>query len=136
MNAVDIALPRVKVEEGFRSKPYRDTRGLLTVGYGYNVEAGITQRVATALLQAQMEELHDILGGFLWYANLDPVRQSVCLDVALNDGLHGLLAFPNMIAALGRKDWTTAQSECHVENPELQERYNTLAHILLTGVPS
>lgn len=133
MTAIDSALPRLKTEEGFRMRVYRDTEGHQTIGYGWNIDAGITQRVAGALLQAQLEELQDILAAFLWYANLDPVRQGVCLDIAFNDGLHGLLAFPNMIAALSRKDWITAQSECHVQNPELQERYNVLAKILLTG---
>ena len=133
MTAIDSVLPRLKAEEGFRMRVYRDTEGHQTIGYGFNVDAGLTQRVASALLQAQLEELQDILSAFLWYANLDPVRQGVCLDIAFNDGIHGLLAFPQMIAALGRKDWISAQSECHVQNPELQERYATLAKILLTG---
>lgn len=133
MTAIDSALPRLKTEEGFRARAYRDTAGHTTIGYGWNIDAGITQRAAAALLQAQLEELHDTLMTYSWYAGLDPARQGVCLDIAINDGLHGLLAFPNMIAALGRHDWTVAQSECHVQNPELQERYNTLAKILLTG---
>jgi GH24 family phage-related lysozyme (muramidase) len=133
VTAIDSALPRLKTEEGFRARAYRDTEGHTTIGYGWNIDAGITPRAAAALLQAQLEELHDTLMTYAWYAGLDPVREGVCLDIAINDGLHGLLAFPNMIAALARKDWISAQSECHVQNPELQERYNALAHILLTG---
>lgn len=134
MTAIDAALPRLKTEEGFRARAYRDTQGHLTVGYGFNVDAGISQRAAAALLQEQLEELHETLSGYSWYAGLDPVRQGVCLDIAFNDGLHGLLGFPNMIAALGQKNWITAQSECHVTNPELQERYDALGKILLTGI--
>jgi lysozyme len=122
------------VEEGFRSKPYLDSEKHLTVGYGMNLDAGISERVAAAALTEQLQELHEMLSRYSWYAGLDPIRQGVCLDVAFNDGLHGLLGFPNMIAALSRKDWITAQSECHVQNPELQERYATLAKILLTGI--
>lgn len=134
MTAIDSALARLKTEEGFRAKAYRDTEGHMTVGYGFNLDAGISPRAAAALLQAQLEELHDTLVTDRWYANLDPVRQSVCLDIAFNAGLHELLYdFPRMTSALNRHDWITAQSECHVENPELQERYNTLARILLTG---
>lgn len=134
MTAIDSALPRLKTEEGFRAKLYRDTEGHLTIGYGFNVDAGISERAAAVLLGEQLEELHEMLTRYSWYAALDQARQGVCLDIAFNDGLHGLLAFPNMIAALGRQDWMTAQSECHVLNPELQERYNKLASILLTGV--
>jgi len=133
MTAVDSALPRLKTEEGFRARAYRDTEGHTTIGYGWNIDAGITPKAAAALLQAQLQELHETLSAYDWYAHLDPVRQGVCLDIAFNDGLHGLLAFPRMIAALSRGDWLAAQSECHVQNPELQERYNTLAKILLTG---
>ena len=135
MTAIDSVLPRLRTEEGFRARAYRDTEGHLTIGYGLNIEAGITPRSAAALLQSQLEELHETLSGYAWYAGLDPARQGVCLDIAFNDGLHGLLSFHNMIAALGRQDWVTAQSECHVQNPELKERYDTLAKILLTGEP-
>jgi lysozyme len=134
MTAIDSALPRIRVEEGFRSRPYLDTEKHLTVGYGLNLDSGISERVAAAALVEQLQELHEMLARYTWYAGLDPVRQGVCLDIAFNDGLHGLLGFPNMIAALGRQDWVTAQSECHVQNPELADRYDTLAKILLTGV--
>ena len=133
MTAIDSVLPRLRVEEGFRSHIYTDSEGHPTIGYGFNVDAGISERAAAVLLNEQLQELHEMLLRYTWYADLDPVRQGVCLDIAFNDGLHGLMGFPNMIAALGRQDWVTAQSECHVENPELQERYAMLAHILLTG---
>jgi lysozyme len=135
VTAIDSALPRIRVEEGFRSRPYLDTEKHLTVGYGLNLDAGISERVAAAALLEQLQELHEMLSRYSWYAGLDPVRQGVCLDIAFNDGLHGLVnGFPKMISALAKGDWTVAQSECHVTNPELQERYNVLAKILLTGV--
>ena len=134
MTAIESALPRLATEEGFRSHLYRDTRGFQTIGYGFNVDAGITQRGALGLLQAQLDELHEALNAYSWYQALDPVRQGVCLDIAFNDGLHGLvLGFPKMVAALGQKDWITAATECHVSNPELAERYDRLAKILATG---
>lgn len=133
MSAVDLALPRLKVEEGFRAKPYRDTRGFLTVGYGCNLDAGLTEHAATGLLMAQADEMHLALCAYHWYEALDEARQSVCLDIAFNSGLHGLIGFHNMIDALGRKDWAAAAHECHVQNPELAGRYEKLAHILLTG---
>jgi lysozyme len=136
MSAIDAAFPRLRTEEGFRAHAYRDTEGHWTVGYGWNIDSGISQRAAAALLAAQLEELHETLAGYAWYAELDEIRQSVCLDIAFNDGLHGLLAFPKMIEALGRQAWVTAASECHVTNPELAERYDRLSKILLTGVPS
>lgn len=134
MTAVDIALPRLQTEEGFRASVYKDTQGHQSIGFGFDVDAGISRFAASALLVAQATETHQALLKFNWYADLNDARQSVCLDVAFNSGLHGLLAFPHMIAALSEKDWDSAANECKVTNPELASRYKVLAEILLTGV--
>lgn len=134
MTPIDIALPRLQIEEGFRALAYRDTNGLETIGYGFNVQAGISKYAAAALLKAQCEEAHATLLKLPWYAALDPVRQSVCLDIDINEGEGGLLKFPLMIAALTRNDWEGAAAQCHVSDPKLAGRYAALAHILLTGV--
>lgn len=134
MSAVDVAFPRLQTEEGFRALPYRDTNGLETIGYGFNVQAGISKYAAAALLKAQTEEAHAALLKLPWYAALDPVRQSVCLDIDINEGQGGLLKFPHMIAALSRQDWASAAIECHVEDPKLAGRYAALAQLLLTGM--
>jgi lysozyme len=133
VTAVELALPRLKTEEGFRATKYTDTQGHLSIGYGFNIDAGISPFAAAALLAAQATERHESLTAYPWYAGLDPVRQSVCLDIAFNDGLHGLLNFPHMIAALAKGDWTAAAAECKVTNPELAGRYAQLAQLLLTG---
>lgn len=133
-DAVDLALPRLKTEEGFRAIKYTDTQGHLSIGYGFNVDAGISVFAATALLEAQAHERHVHLLALQWYAQLDPVRQSVCLDIAYNTGTTGLLKFPHMIAALAKGDWVAAAAECKVSNPELAVRYAALAQLLLTGV--
>jgi len=134
MSAVDVALPRLQTEEGFRATAYKDTEGHTTIGYGFDVDAGITQPEAAALLAAQLTTRHQSLLQFPWYANLDDVRQSVCLDMAFNLGVAGLLHFPSMIAAIQRQDWASAQTQCHVENSELAGRYQKLGQILLTGI--
>jgi len=133
MTAIDIALPRLQTEEGFRALAYRDTNGLETIGYGFNVQAGISKYAAAALLRAQAEEAHAALLKLPWYAALDPIRQSVCLDIDINEGKGGLLKFPHMIAALSRQDWASAATECHVEDPKLAGRYAALAQLLLVG---
>ena len=77
MNAVDIVLPRLQAEEDFRATVYRDTQGHQTIGYGFNVDAGISKYAATALLAAQVSEIQSALIGYGWYASLDPVRQVI-----------------------------------------------------------
>jgi GH24 family phage-related lysozyme (muramidase) len=133
VHAIDIAQARLQTEEGFRPTLYKDTQGHQTLGFGFNVDAGISKGCASALLQAQLNEIDAALTGFSWYASADPVRQSVFLDIALNDGVHGLLKFPHLLAAAARGDWPAAAIECHVKEPELASRYAALAKLLLTG---
>jgi lysozyme len=133
MTAVDIALPRLKLEEGFRTLPYLDTNGIGTVGYGFAYTRGISKYVASVLLQAQAEEAHAVLLKLPWYVALDPVRQSVCLDIDINEGEGGLLKFPSMIHYLTVQDWPNAAKECQVKDPKLAGRYAALAQLLITG---
>jgi len=109
---------------------YFDTTGHKTIGYGCNLDAGISEYAASALLRAQAEERHNRLMGFPWYAALDPIRQSACLDIDFNADIS---TFPRLRAALCVKDWAGAQRECQVTNPELMARYEKLGKILLTG---
>lgn len=136
MSAVDLAIPRLKVDEGFRAAKYVDTAGRLTIGYGFNVDAGISQFAAAALLQAQAQERASVLAGFWWAQGLDDVRMSVVIEVAFNDGLNGLLHFPKMLAAIGAKDWVTAKAELLDSDAarELPTRYAALAQIMLSGM--
>jgi lysozyme len=134
VSAVSVALPRLKTEEGLRALPYTDTDGNLTIGYGFNVNAGISKIAAAALLLAQLSELDNSLSQYAWYANAGDVRASVFLDIALNTGIHGLLAFPHMIAAAASGDWVTAAAQCAVADPKLDiSRYAPLRALLLSG---
>jgi GH24 family phage-related lysozyme (muramidase) len=130
MNAVDFALPRLQTEEGFRALPYRDTQGHLTWAYGVNLEVPISKYAAGELLRAQVSERHTRLLTYEWYQRLDPIRQSVCIDIDFN---ADLMNFPHLVAALSKQDWASAAVECHVKNPELDGRYSKLAQLLLTG---
>lgn len=135
MTAADLASARLKGEEGFRSNAYRDTTGQQTIGYGFNVDAGISEFAAAALLVAQVSERETVLLNYPWYATCDPVRRSVLLDVAFNLGVTGLLKFHDMILAIGRQDWVDARAELLDSKAarELPQRYKILADLLLAG---
>lgn len=134
IDAVDLAVPRCKLEEGFRARMYIDTRNRKTIGFGFCIDAGITPYAAEELLRAQLQELYEALTVFHWYQDLDAPRQAVLLDMGLNLGLSGLLqGFPRMIQALQAHEWQEAANECHVTEPELAGRYAKNAQVLLTG---
>lgn len=135
MSAVDLAVAREKIAEGFRANKYLDTKGIETIAYGFNIKAGISEFAAAALLTAQTQERADALAGFWWAKGLDDARMSVVIEVAFNGGIGGLLHFPKMLAAIGAKDWPTAKAELLDSDAarDLPKRYGALAEILLTG---
>lgn len=136
MTATDLTVGRLANEEGFRAKSYRDIKGKLTIGYGFNIDAGISQYAAHALLEAQTQEVAIELGRFPWFIGLDDTRASVLIDLAFNDGLVGLLAYVHMLAAVGNRNWQLAHDELLNSKAakELPSRYSALAQILLSGV--
>lgn len=103
-----LAASRCKAAEGFRSAKYTDTRGFLTIGYGFNVDAGISEYAASCLLDAQVHEAEADVSNFDWFASVDPVRQSVLIELAFNMGIHKLQGFQNMLAACAKTDWSEA----------------------------
>lgn len=137
MSVIDSALPRVKRNEGFRAHVYKDTRGNLTIGYGFDIEAGISEFAATALCAAQLEERAKALGVYWWAKGLDDVRMGVIVEVSFNVGLHGLLGFVEMLSAVGNHDWQKAHDALLDSDAarELPQRYGQLAQILFTGTP-
>ncbi|WP_048495412.1 glycoside hydrolase family protein [Marinobacter subterrani] len=98
--------------EGLRLKPYRDTVGKLTIGYGRNLEdVGISHDEADFMLDNDIDQVERQLETVDEYNELDPVRQAVIANMAFNLGFHGLMQFRNMWAAVGRRDWESASEE-------------------------
>lgn len=95
-------------QEGFRSAPYSDTRGNLTIGFGTNLEEGITREQAEGLLTCALNNNLKALNSLAWFAALDPVRQDVIENMTYNMGLEGVLEFQHMIEAIEAKDWAEA----------------------------
>jgi len=142
MTAVELVLARIPREEGRMFFPYDDAtgqrvrapKGKITWGDGFNLEECGSSALFEIMDRYLLGQEEIPLLKLPWYVALDPVRQSVCLDIAYNGGEQGfLLGFPHMIAALARQDWPTAATECHVEDPKLAARYAALAQLLLIG---
>ena|ERR1700677_2481231 len=142
MSAIAVLEARLTTAEGERILPYDDATGLpvkapkgnLSWGRGFNLMQCGSSGLFAAMETYLLTQLDAALKVYPWYVALDDVRASVCLEIAYNDGLSGLLHFPLMIAALTQKDWAAAAAQCHVQNPELAARYAALAKLLLAGV--
>lgn len=100
------------LHEGLRLKPYRCKAGKLTIGVGRNLEdKGLTEQEALFLLRNDIDKAVTDLEKHSWYIKLDPIRQKVLIDMAVNLGTNGLLQFERMIAALEKGDYENAAKE-------------------------
>ena len=95
----------LKQEEGFRSHYYKDSRGFLTIGYGYNLDKGMSEKVASALLELMVEEkVIELKAAIPFWNTLSQERKDVFVDMAYNMGTSGLLKFKNMLKAAEQGD--------------------------------
>lgn len=101
----------VAVDEGLKLTPYRDTRGVLTIGYGRNLDEGISKDEAAYLCANDCARALKEAETFYWFQSLDPVRQLVVLDMIYNLGLSKFLEFNGMISALRSGDFPFAAKE-------------------------
>lgn len=116
--------------EGFRNQVYRDSKGIKTIGYGFNLESGrftkeqvdrwtregITETEARQVLNDELAKTREQLANkYPWFKTLDPVRQGAIIDMAYNMGMggdkKGLGSFKKALAAMEKGDYETAAKE-------------------------
>jgi len=99
----------LKREEGFKPKPYEDTEGILTIGYGFTY---ITEAEASVILEGRAKEVTRICRKeFKWFPSLTRDRQEVIASMVYQLGLRGFKGFKKMIKAIEVGDFLTAANE-------------------------
>ena len=100
-------------DEGFRTMPYRDSRGYLTIGVGRNLDAsGLSAAEVYMLLDNDIDSaIRACVSAFPWFPALDAVRQGVLVQMAFNLGIVGLKQFTQTLAAVARGDYRTAAAQ-------------------------
>ncbi len=101
----------IKKHEGWRRKPYLDTEGVLTIGYGFNIEQGISREEGDAILDIRLRRV--FLDALLLeeFTSLDEIRKVVVINMIYNLGLKGVKRFKKMLSAIKNKDWKRAADE-------------------------
>jgi len=120
----------IQQHEGLRLTVYRDTAGVLTIGYGYNLEntfaeqdciaigidyqatlngAAITLQQATALFEPSYQRaISDSSRSVQEFDKLPDDAAAVLVDLAYNLGYHRLQQFQHFLAALDDGNWPMA----------------------------
>jgi lysozyme len=123
--------------EGVRLTLYLDSLGVPTIGIGRNLkDKGISSAEAFALLDHDLDEcITDLSGSFVWFLDLDAVRQRVLVDLRFQLGAAGIRGFRKMLAACGRGDFTMASNELLASHlaEQTPNRAIELAGMLHTG---
>jgi lysozyme len=107
----------VKKNEGLRLKPYLCTSGKWTIGYGHNLEEGISEYVAEAILDEDIRTaIEDVLDIFSndkdeFQLILSGNRYIALVDMMFNLGKPRFLTFKRMIQAIKEKNWDKAANE-------------------------
>ncbi len=97
-------------DEGFSDKLYTDTKGFLTIGYGFNLITGsIPISVAMHWLDVLLNGInHQLEEDISFWNDLNDARKYVLINMAYQMGIGGLLGFHDMLKALGLKDYNGA----------------------------
>lgn len=126
----------LKFDEGFRSLPYVCSAGKLTIGYGVNLNAGISEAEADLLLRHRVQMLEEALSYAVHgYDALSRARKDVLVNMAYNLGLAGLLRFKKMLAAVELGQFSRAADEMLASRwaDQVGDRAKRLAAQMRTG---
>lgn len=138
MTALDIAIETIKIHEGLRLKPYTDTIGKLTIGYGRNLDdVGISKSEAIAMLKTDVKIAYEGVRLVIYdFDSLSEMRQAVLIDMSFNLGLTKFKKFKKMIEAIEDKDYPRASFEMKNSLWAVQvgERANYLARKFKEGI--
>lgn len=119
---MDRLMDQLRQSEGLRLKAYKDTVGVLTVGYGHNCESspvGGVSKVGDTISMETAEQLflEDVMVAvdavqreFSWVKTLNPARQAVLYDMSFNMGIGTLKTFKNTLKYVQQGDYEQAAS--------------------------
>lgn len=117
---MDNILDQLLRDEGFRSTPYFDTKGIKTVGIGHNLEANplpgeqypMTVSRAKEVLAQDVARITSKLESDLpWVTGLPESIRGVLQNMSFNMGAKGLEAFHHMLADIQAGNYVQAAVE-------------------------
>jgi len=127
----------IQNHEGLCLKPYRDTVGKLTIGYGRNLDdVGISEDEAIQLLDNDIKSvIYQLKQHIGWFEKLDEVRQAVLIDMAFNMGIEVFLKFEITLKNIEQSHYKQASIDMLTSKWAIQvgNRAKVLANMMDTG---
>ena len=125
----------IKGCEALRLHPYLDTTGHVTIGWGRNLDNGISYDEAELMFQNDYKNTVAELEKQDWY-NMQPDNVKCALiNMNFNLGIEKLLEFHGMIAVLKEKNYNLAATEAlnSVWAKQVHDRALDIAAIIKEG---
>jgi len=106
-------LNSIKNHEGKNNRLYRDAGGILTIGYGHNLETGeLRDEAIELILQHDVEAAELAVRSVLpYFDELSALRRETLVEMVFNLGLSRFFGFKKMLAALEAGDYAAAARE-------------------------
>jgi lysozyme len=152
MSSLDLARTSVMRHEGCRLHPYDDAtgrrvskgdviKGCLTIGWGLNLDAGLTQEECDWLRDRRLLVAGRAARRFVsptCWRQLDFTRRAVLIEMAYNLGEAGLHSLTSLRAALEAGDYVHAATRMRsfLWARQVGKRAETLASLMQFGGPS
>jgi lysozyme len=134
---VEQALKQWQADEGYKQHPYKDTKGILSIGYGRNLEAvGVTR------LEADYMARNDLYGARLlldavypWWRDCNDARCGVLMMMMANMGAETFAEFKTFLGFMKAGEWQKAVDDLRGTSvfAELGARYERYCQIIISG---
>lgn len=136
---VDVAklTDTIKGAEGCRLIPYRDTSGHLTIGWGINLDAGITLDEANTLLAGRVELAIRQAEIQPWWPHVagNDARARAFVEILFNVGPGALDGFRKALDAAMQDDWAACSAAFldSLWHRQVGARAERICAMILTG---
>jgi lysozyme len=110
----DIVAHQLRIDEGVRNRPYKDTVGKLTIGVGRNLDdVGVNDDEIALMLDHDIDEAERtarrvLVGSF---DDLTDERKAAIVNMAFNMGFDRLSGFKKCLAAIREGRYAEAADE-------------------------
>ena len=101
MNYIDILEAQLEVDEGRKNFMYRDTKGILTIGIGHNLQKPISDRAIRVIFEDDMHDAENDARKLVHnFDTLSDPRKAVVVNMSFNLGFERLSLFHDTLAAI------------------------------------
>ena len=109
----DQLIDSIKTHEGFRSRVYKDSVGIDTIGYGFTIEnLELNEANSSLILGEKLWNLYfKVDKKFGWFRGMPDLIQNVIMEMCYQLGIRGFSKFRRTIKYFKARQWENASVE-------------------------